>query len=270
MKPEYKNLKLIIETPTQEAWDAVLSIFPKNNQGNELGTSSGFYMDWQTHNKKSYLRIIDGIAQNTGAIPTPIYDITHTHLTFEEFKKQYLNMEQYKLERGTLAPWVVIDTKYNNATIAEFAEESDANTFLEIKNAVQENTDPKKITVEHVYKDVKPCFWINAAGTIGNSMFEGERGQFTRLPTEQQAKQVRAFQQLLTCAWWANGGVMPVPDNKSIFYRPFYSTISDFFKRESNGNVIEFPFYLTEEGYEKFMAIEGIEPILHAFLNTGK
>lgn len=175
---------------------------------------------------------------------------------------------QYKLERGLSALWVVIDTTKNKKSlIAAFENEDDANTFLEIKNAVQENTDPKKITVEMVYDEVSTAYYLEADGDSNLSSYKKYSFDKNNVPTEQHAKQVLAFCQLLTCAYWANGGVMPVPNGKKS-YRPYWS--HGKFVKTYNENVIEFPFYLTSEAYDKFMEIDGIEPLLHTFLNTGK
>lgn len=153
-------------------------------------------------------------------------------------------MEQYKLERGTVAlPFYVT---LNGQTVATFSNEDDANTFLEIKNAVQENTEPKKITVEAA------CSLSSMGKAIADVKAE-------------------AFKKILMCADWANDGEPPSPKNNFDYVRVWYDLLEKKFASSINNDVMSFPFYFkSKEAYEKFMAIDGIEPLLHTFLNTGK
>lgn len=88
MKKKYRNLKLIIEAPTQEAWDSITSYFGLKWGDNWWVAEKGKTCISLT-NRNSYYS-----TRKYYQTLSTCYDSTynnHTFLTYEQFKEQYLN-----------------------------------------------------------------------------------------------------------------------------------------------------------------------------------
>lgn len=256
MNPEYQYLKLIIECPTRIAWDNVLSIFPKNNKGNELGTTPGFYMDWETNWDESYLRIIGGISESCGKLPTPLYDITHEHLTYPEFEARFLNNNDMKLKKENFA-------KEFNELIRKYNP-----LFGGIMNEIEET--PKELekkvwTVEAVYREIEPPYYAERGKyelTHINQREESFKDMLFNVPTEKSAQQVLAFCQLLTVAHWANEGSSS--PNGGDYYSVHWSG-NGFPAISVPNNHEHVLIFKSRYAYEKFASVHGVEDLLKTF-----
>lgn len=96
MKPQYQHLKLIIETPTQEAWDKVTEFF-----GIDWTDRQGNKSSWRSFMDETCVRINEGVAffGSDWAYSKPHYS-HYEHLTYPQFCERFLNQDN-SLEADT-------------------------------------------------------------------------------------------------------------------------------------------------------------------------
>lgn len=106
----------------------------------------------------------------------------------------------------------------------------------------------EKWTVERVRNTVKAEHFIDKSGNLSNTTYY--KGEINNVPTSNDALKVLAFCQLLTCAHWAN-------DLDMDYW--------DFWTWKHSGNEYPVPIVFSENSFNKFLSIEGIEPLLKTF-----
>jgi hypothetical protein len=160
---------------------------------------------------------------------------------------------RYTIGPAPIIGWIVYDEKRHG--IADFYNEKDAIEYADWLNS-KALTAPEKWTIERVFAEVSPRHDYSAHGELLISPFpiEGKT-----CATETDLKKWAAFRKLLTCAHWANDGCLKmdaVPKDRYSFRTSWqYENIS---------YTMPVPIRC-EAAKNKFLSIEGIEPLLKTF-----
>jgi hypothetical protein len=93
-----------------------------------------------------------------------------------------------------------------------------------VEQEVTDTPPAKSLKYKEIVKEVKPNFWVTLGGSIQWDAFDLDES-CTNVPTEGDAKKLRATAQLLVVMHHANGGEwMPYEDEKS--YTIYYSRVN--------------------------------------------